>query len=67
MIQRVIIGLMAGLVLAGTAVADDHTLAERLAAASPENGEKTFTPVNCVDIGDNFTFPPLSRGHRKDA
>ena len=42
MILRVIIGLMAGLVLAGTAVADDHSLAERLAAASPEKGEKTF-------------------------
>ncbi len=42
MIHRVIVGLMAGFVLAGTAAADDHTLAERLAAASPEKGEKTF-------------------------
>ncbi len=42
MIHRVIIGLMAGLALAGTAVAEDHTLAERLAAATPEKGETIF-------------------------
>jgi cytochrome c len=53
MIYRVIIGLMAGLVLAGTAAADDHTLAERLAAASPEKGEKTFKRCRACHTIDN--------------
>jgi cytochrome c len=42
MIHRVAIGLMAALALAGAAAAEDHALAERLAAASPESGEKVF-------------------------
>jgi len=42
MIHRVVIGLMAALALAGAAAAEDHTLAERLAAASPESGKKVF-------------------------
>ena len=44
MIHRVVIGLMAALALAlaGAAAAEDHTLAKRLAAASPESGEKVF-------------------------
>jgi cytochrome c len=42
MFPRVIIGLAAVLALSGAAAADDHTLPERLAAASLEKGEKTF-------------------------
>jgi cytochrome c len=53
MINRVIIGLMAGLALAGTAAADNHSLAERLAAASPEKGEKIFKRCHaCHTIDD---------------
>lgn len=42
MIHRVLIGLVAAIAVAGPALADDHSLAEWLAGASPENGEKTF-------------------------
>jgi cytochrome c len=42
MFHRVIIGLAAALALSGAAAAHDHSLAERLAAASPEKGEQTF-------------------------
>ena len=40
MIRRALAGLMATVAIAGPAAADDHSLVERLAAASLENGEK---------------------------